>query len=88
MEKTTTASDARRTLGKILREMDRGDRHVVTRNGEPIAAIVPIKLYAQMKRGWGAFFDEMREVSERASLSEQEATALVNEAIAATRAQP
>jgi len=51
MEKMVGAFEARRQLGKILKEVSgKGDRYVVEYHGEPVAAVVPIELYEQWKR--------------------------------------
>ncbi len=86
MEKTVAAFDARRQFGKILQEiLSRGDRFVVERHGEPVAAVVPIEVYEQWKRSRTAFFDRIRAASERANLSPEEAEALAEEAVRAVR---
>jgi prevent-host-death family protein len=86
MEKTVGAFDARRQLGKILKDVaGKGDHYVVNLHGEPVAAVVPIALYERWKRDREALFDEMREISERIDLSPEEADRLTKEAIAAVR---
>lgn len=88
MEKTVKAFDARRQFGKILQEVAaKGDKFVVERHGEPIAAVVPIEVYQQWKRRRQAFFEKMRVVSQRANLTEEEAEKLVCEAVRAVRGQ-
>jgi hypothetical protein len=59
---------------------------VIEKNGEPVAAVVPIELYEQWKRRREAFFEHMRQVAERANVPEDEAQALIEEAITAVRA--
>jgi prevent-host-death family protein len=89
MEKMIGAFEARRKLGKILKEVSgKGDRYVVEYHGEPVAAVVPIQLYEQWKRRREAFFDTMRLTAERANMSEEEAMTLAQEAIQAVRSQP
>jgi prevent-host-death family protein len=87
MERTLGAFEARRQFGKVLQGVARGDKVVVERNGEPVAAVVPIELYEQWKKRRAAFFEHMRLVSERANVPEDEAQALIEEAITAVRAQ-
>ena len=60
---------------------------MVEYHGEPVAAVVPIELYQQWKQRREAFFEKMRATAERANLPEDEAAALVAEAIAAVRAE-
>ena len=87
MEKTVGAYEARRSLGRILQDVAaRGDRVVVERHGEPIAAVVPIDVYNQWKRSRAAFFERIRAAAERADLAPEEADRLAAEAVAATRA--
>ena len=87
MEKTVGAFEVRRSFGRILQEVAaKGDRVVVERHGEPIAAVVPIDVYNQWKRSRAEFFDRMRQASERADLTPEDADQLAAEAIAAVRA--
>lgn len=86
MEKMIGAFEARRQLGKILKEVSgKGDRYVVEYHGEAVAAVVPIELYEQWKREREAFFDKLQAVSERANLAPEEADALAQEAVQAVR---
>jgi prevent-host-death family protein len=88
MEKTVGAFEVRRSFGRILQEVAaKGDRVVVERHGEPIAAVVPIDVYNQWKRSRAEFFARMRTASERAALSPEEADQLAAEAVNAVRAQ-
>jgi len=87
MEKQVGAFEARRQLGRVLKEVaGKGDRYVVEYHGEPVAAIVPMSLYEQWKAERKEFFDDMRAIAERANLSEEEGEQLVTEAITAVRA--
>lgn len=80
------AFEARRQLGKILKEVSgKGDRYVVEYHGEAVAAVVPIELYEQWKREREAFFDKLQAVSERTNLAPEEADALAQEAVQAVR---
>jgi prevent-host-death family protein len=89
MERVVAAFEARRSLGKLLQDvLARGDRFVVERHGEPVAAVVPIEVYEQWKRSREVFFRRMEEAAARANLSEEEAEALVGEAVRAVRASP
>ena len=89
MERVIGASEARRNFGKILREVEteRG-QFVVERNGEPVAAVVPVDLYRQWQRRREAFFETMRLAAERSGVaSEDEAMGLALEAQRSARAQ-
>ena len=88
-EKTIAAFEARRQFGKVLNSVaTKGDKFVVEKNGEPIAAVVPVHIYEQWKRERKAFFDEMRGLAEHANVPEDKAETLAAEAVAAARAQP
>ena len=86
MEKAIAAFEARRTFGKILQDvLTRGDRFVVERHGEPVAAVVPIEVYEQWKQARSAFFAKVRAAAERADLSPEAAEALADQAVQAVR---
>ena len=88
MEKMIGAFEARRQLGKILKEVSgKGDHYVVEYHGEPVAVVVPIELYRQWQRRRDTFFETMRRAAEHADVPEEEATRLVEEAVQAVRAQ-
>ena len=89
MERVVTAFEARRSFGKLLEDVHgRGDHVVVERHGAPVAAVVPIAVYEQWKRTRERFFARMEAAAARANLSEEEADALVTEAVRAVRASP
>ena len=51
MEKIVGAFEFRRRFGKVLQDIAaRGDRYIVERHGEPVAAVVPVEVYEQWKR--------------------------------------
>lgn len=86
MEKVIAASEARRSFGKLIQDvLSRGDQFVIERRGEAVAAVAPIQLYRQWQRRRQAFFDHMRQVSGQADVPEEEAEALVAEAVQAVR---
>jgi len=86
MEKVIGAFEARRNFGRILQDVAaKGDKVVVERHGEPIAAVVPIGVYEQWKRQREAFFDRMERIAQRANLSPEEGDRLVDEAIEKVR---
>jgi prevent-host-death family protein len=89
MEKALGAAEVDRSFGQILEDVaDRGDRVVVERQGQPIAAVVPIDVYNQWKRAKADFFERMGQAANRADLTAEEADRLAAEAIAAVRAEP
>ena len=82
------AFEARRQFGKILSEVaGKGERYVVERHGEPVAAVVPMEVYQQWKMSRETFFATARAAAEQANLSEEEADALAAEAVRAVRRQ-
>jgi prevent-host-death family protein len=84
--KRIQAFTARRQFGRLLHEVEvKGDRYVVERHGEPVAALVPMAVYEQWQRSRAAFFAKMRQAAERANLSEDEASTLADTAIADVR---
>ncbi|MDP8908407.1 MAG: type II toxin-antitoxin system Phd/YefM family antitoxin [Chloroflexota bacterium] len=86
MEKTVGAFEARRQFGQILKQVSaKGDSYVVEYHGEPVAAVVPIELYAKWKQRREAFFEHMRETAARANVPYDEAASLIEEAIQAVR---
>lgn len=92
MEKKMGAFEARRKFGRILQDVvARGDKVVIERHGEAIAAVVPIEMYQQWKRRREAFFTRIQEAAETSQkyeeLSEEEAMRIANEAVQAVRAQ-
>jgi prevent-host-death family protein len=89
MQKVTiSAWDARRTFGKVLDTVGfRGDTVVVEKNGERLAAIVPIQMLDKWEEERRAFFDDMRRISQRSKLTEDETMELASEAVEAVRAE-
>jgi prevent-host-death family protein len=88
IDKNVSAFDARRQFGKILHDVEmKGESVVVERHGEPVAAVVPMRIYEQWKRRRESLFATLRRGAERANLSEEEANALAAEAVRAVRSQ-
>jgi prevent-host-death family protein len=88
MEKTIASFEARRQFGKVLRDVEvRGNSFVVERHGEPVAALVPLRIYEQWKREQDNFFALLDKAQQNANLSEEEAMELALEAVAAVRAE-
>lgn len=86
MEKTVGAFEIRRNFGKVLQNVAaRGDKYVVERHGEPVAAVVPMEVYEQWKRSRSRLMEQLRAAQERADLSPEEAEALAAEAVRAAR---
>src|SRR5882762_8471518 len=86
IDKNVSAFDARRQFGKILHDVEmKGQSVVVERHGEPVAAVVPMRIYQQWKRRRESLFATLRRGAERANLSEEEANALAAKAVRAVR---
>lgn len=88
MERTIGAVEARRNFGKLLRDVETTHgQYVVERNGEPVAAVVPVELYRQWQKRRAAFFETMRQAADRSGVSsEEEAMAVAREAQRSVRA--
>lgn len=87
MERTIDAADMRRGLDEMLDGVaTSGDQVVVERDGRPVAAVVPMRLYEQWKRERDAFFDRIEATTRRVNMPEDEAMALALDAQRAVRA--
>ncbi len=86
-EKIIGAFEARRQFGKVLQDViSKQGLYIVEKNGEPIAAVVPIATYNQMKRRREAFFERLQAAAAQANVSDEEAMQLAQEAVQAVRA--
>lgn len=86
MEKTVRASELQRNFGKVLQDIDeRGDKYIIERHGEPIAAMVPMEVYEQWKRSRSRFFEQLRSAQANADITPEKAAALADEAVKAAR---
>ena len=87
-DKTIAAFAARRQFGQILKKVEvKGDRFVVERHGEPVAAVIPIDVYNQWKSAREAFFQKIRKASSQSNLSPEDAKKLAGKAVKAARTQ-
>jgi prevent-host-death family protein len=86
MEKKIGAYEARRQFGQVIQEVAaKGTLYIVERHGQPMAAVVPMYIVANWAREREKFFDQLQEIQRRANLSEDAATAIAAEAVAAVR---
>lgn len=86
MEKSIGVAEAGRDFERVLDGVtQRGDRYLLERQGEPVAAVVPLELYEQWQRAREAFFSQLQAVSEHAGLDSGEAEELADEAVHAVR---
>jgi len=86
MEKALGVTEARAKLRSIVEQVQRGDAYIISRHGQPAAAIVPIAVYEQWKRQRSEFFALIRQAQERAELEPDEADRIAAEAVRAARA--
>jgi len=85
--RTIGAFEARRQFGKLITDVGyKGSSVIVEKNGEALAAIVPIERYKQWERERSQFFTDLRRFG-AVDLSEDEAMALANQAIQEVRAE-
>lgn len=91
-EKTIAAYEARRQFGKMLRDVEvKGDNYVVERHGEPVAALVPLRLYEGWKREHEEFMEVLDDAPGGVDMTDDEllayAVQLVHEVRAELRAE-
>lgn len=65
MEKELGVTKAREMLRTILDEVQyRGDKYVISRHGEPAAAVVPLEIYENWKKRRRRLLELIQEVQE------------------------
>lgn len=88
MERSIGVSEARKELGDLVEKVQyQGESFLITRRGEPAAAVVPIEVYTYWKEQREEFFRQVRDVQEAAQLDPAEAEKLAAEAIRAVRSK-
>lgn len=86
--KTVGAFEARRQFGRLISSVGfSGTSVVVEKNGQRIAAIVPIQVLDDWEKERQEFFDDLRQIGEGSGLSELEAMQLANEIVEEVRAE-
>jgi prevent-host-death family protein len=90
MQKTISAFEARRQFGKVLDGVvAKGDEVIVERHGNPVAVVVSIEEYQQMRRqrdeARARFFAAAEAAGKSANLPPEVAEALVAEVIESVR---
>ncbi len=84
--KQVGAFEARRQFGQIMKDVSGKNTHyVVEYHGEPLMAMVPLRVHEEWERERKALFDHIEETARRVNLPPDEAEALVAEAIEAVR---
>lgn len=88
VERTMQVADAGRGFAHLIDEVvAHRDHIIVERDGEAVAAVVPIALYQQWKNERDALFASIERTARRVNMSEADALALALEGQRATRAQ-
>ncbi|MFO7943650.1 MAG: type II toxin-antitoxin system Phd/YefM family antitoxin [Anaerolineales bacterium] len=88
VEKEMGVTEARKEFSSLVRDVQyQGGAYVISRHGEKAAAVVPIQVYRDWKKQRKEFFDQIREIQDKADLSPQEASQLASEAVAAVRSE-
>jgi antitoxin (DNA-binding transcriptional repressor) of toxin-antitoxin stability system len=86
-EKTISARHVQRCWNRLLHNvLTKGTTYIVTRKGEPVAAVVPLTVYSEWKQGRANLFDTIMEAQQRADLTAQDAHTLAQEAVQVVRA--
>jgi len=86
MEKILGLTKAREKFGDLVEQVQyQGNTYIISRNGKPAAAIVPIEVYEAWKRERKAFFDLIRQTQKEAKLTPEEAERIATETVAAVR---
>jgi prevent-host-death family protein len=89
MEQRISAWEARRQFGKVLNEVKRNRSSIIVEShGEEVAVVIPIEDYRRIRQERANFLDQIREVSARVNLSEDEAAPIIAEAMRSTGRLP
>ena len=88
MEKVLGVTEARKKLSRIVDQVQyQRDTYLISRYGEPAAAVVPVEVYENWQRQREELFDHIRNLQKEADLSPEQADRIANEAVAAIRTQ-
>ena len=90
MQREATAMTVRQNLGELLNEVQyRHDSIVITKAGKPVAAMVDMDTYERMRRKDSGEFERLWAEFAKGfeDLTEEEAQALADEALAEARAE-
>lgn len=88
MDKTVAMAEARSNLRDIVDQVERkSDTFIISRNGKPAAAVVPIEVYESWKRQRREFFELVRQVQKESDLKPEQAERAAKEAVRAVRAR-
>ena len=68
MKNRHSIADARRNLPAIIREAENGNEVELTRRGEPVAMLIGVKAFKQLKSTQGDFATEYRKFRQSVNL--------------------
>jgi antitoxin (DNA-binding transcriptional repressor) of toxin-antitoxin stability system len=84
--KVLGAFEARRGFGTIIEDVGyKGETVTVEKNGKPLVAIVPLQVLEYWECERQRFYNDLRQMHMRSTLSEEAAMELVNQEIQAYR---
>lgn len=87
-EKTVGAFEARRNFGKVLKGVEANkSKYIIEKNGEPVAALVPVNLYEQWKQSRETLVNKISRIQNIANLTPEVAEDLAKEAVKFVRSQ-
>lgn len=88
MERELGLTKAREKFSDLVEQVQfQGDTFLISRNGKPAVAIVPIEIYESWKRERIAFFDIIRQSQKITKLTGEESESLATETVQAMRAE-
>lgn len=85
--KRMSAREVGDNIEKVVAEVSRTRNPVIVESAGERVAVVPLRVLEVYEREREAAFDEWRAIAERVNLSEEEASAIIEEAIAEARAE-
>ena len=88
MEQRLDIAEASVRLDEVVeRAATRDEACLIERDGAPVAAVVPLRVWEAWQRETDRMFEVMEEAARRANMTEEEGQALIEEAISAIRAK-
>ncbi len=86
MDKTIGIAEARTGFRDLVdRVQYEGNAYIISRNGKPAAAVVPVEVYENWRRQRQEFFSTIRKIQGEANLKPKTAVRLAREAVRAVR---
>ena len=89
MQKTISTQDLKKSIGEVLDGVRlRGDRYIVERRGQPLAALVPIAVNENYENNRARLFEMIEAIRERnKNVDSEEVQKAIETAIAEVRAE-